>query len=438
MENIRDKIASLIHKNAGLFEEIEYAPIDDLLYRIGDSRIILLGEATHGSSEFYKMRAKITRELIEKKHFNLIAIEADWPDVATVNRYACHQPKYAPWGLSENKPFLRFPRWMWRNQEFHDFTEWLRHHNHSRYPKERVEIFGLDIYNLEETFDIIENSLAHISPELKKIAAQYYEGLKRWANNPIQYGLALRLKSIPSCEKDVQKMLDILEEKKTQSLFDNSRLYFEVLQNARSVVSAERYYHAIYEPDPIPWNIRDKHMFETLKELLKFKGENAKVVVWAHNSHIGNAAATSLGHNGQWNLGQLCKEEMETSAYLVGFGTDHGIVAAASDWGGPMELKRIKPSHLNSYEKIFHESGLPSFHLPLNRKSIRKELYSPKLERAIGVIYSPETEFTSHYFEAILPEQFDEYIWFDKTSPITPLDSLPAKEGTSETYPFGL
>ena len=216
--------------------------------------------------------------------------------------------------------------------------------------------------------------------------------------------------------------------------------FLDAVQNAQLVASAERYYRAMYYGGEDSWNLRDTHMFRTLESLLDFHGQGAKCVVWEHNSHLGDATATEMGARGQLNVGQLCRERYGEAAYLVGFGTDHGTVAAATDWDGPMEVKRVRPAHAESYERLCHETGVPAFALALRhprRDAVREELGAPRLERAIGVIYRPETELASHYFQAVLPVQFDEYVWFDETHAVTPL-AAPRTRGMPETYPFGL
>ena len=233
---------------------------------------------------------------------------------------------------------------------------------------------------------------------------------------------------------------DMLDKRLEYQLRDGER-YLDALQNARVVANAERYYRAMYYGSHESWNLRDQHMFETLQVLLAFRGPDAKAVVWAHNSHVGHAAATEMATRGEINVGQLASSAFGDGAYLVGFGTDHGTVAAASDWGGPMEIKSVRPAHANSYERLCHDAGHGAFLLALRqprRQDVREELLAARLERAIGVIYRPETEMASHYFHAVLPEQFDEYIWFDETRAVTPLHAPVIDAGMPETYPFGL
>ena len=414
------------------FPSIEAADLGALLQRIGSSRIVLLGEATHGTSEFYKMRERITRDLIVKKGFRFVAIEADWPDAARVDHYVRHF-QYPP---SEWTAFARFPTWMWRNTEVRDFVSWLRKHNGTVDKRKRVAFHGVDLYSLYDSIRSVLNYLDGVDPDSARVARERYGCLTPWQRDPATYGHAALTGSYPTCESHVVRALtDLLAKRRSYAEHDGER-FLDAEQNARLVANAERYYRIMYYGSRASWNLRDGHMFETLKNLLAFHGPDSKAVVWAHNSHVGNAAATEMAARGEHNIGQLCRQEFGDDAYLVGFGTHGGTVAAASEWGGAMEIKDIRPALTNSYEQLCHATGLARFMLGLRG---RGELCGgkPRLERAIGVIYRPETERASHYFEAHLPRQFDEYIWFDETSAVTPLDTAEVK-GLPDTYPFGV
>ena len=418
------------------FPSIETANLDPLLNRVGSARIVLLGEATHGTSEFYRMRARVTRELIAKKGFRFVAVEADWPDAARVDHYVRHF-QYPP---SEWTAFARFPTWMWRNNEVRDFVSWLREHNATVERNKRVAFHGLDLYSLYDSIRSVLNYLDEVDPESARVARERYGCLTPWQRDPATYGHAALTGSYPTCETDVVHTLtDLLAKRRAYAEHDGER-FLDAEQNARLVANAERYYRIMYYGSRASWNLRDSHMFATLKNLLAFHGPDSKAVVWAHNSHIGNAAATEMSARGEHNIGQLCRQEFGDQAYLVGFGTHGGTVAAASEWGAPMEVKTIQPALPNSYEQLCHSIGLPRFMLGLRGRSDLsgpKALGKPRLERAIGVIYRPETERASHYFEATLPQQFDEYIWFDDTRAVTPLETAEIK-GLPDTYPFGV
>lgn len=418
------------------FASIEAADLDPLLARIGPARIVLLGEATHGTSEFYRMRERITRELIVKKGFRFVAIEADWPDAARVDHYVRHF-QYPP---SEWTAFARFPTWMWRNTEMRDFVSWLRKHNGTVAKDRRVALHGLDLYSLYDSIRAVLSYLDEVDPESGRVARERYGCLTPWQRDPATYGHAALTGAYPTCESDVVRALgDLLAKRRAYAEHDGER-FLDAEQNARLVANAERYYRIMYYGSRASWNLRDGHMFETLKNLLAFHGADSKAVVWAHNSHVGNAAATEIALRGEHNIGQLCRKEFGDLAYLVGFGTHGGTVAAASEWGGPMEVKEVRPALADSYEQLCHATGHARFMLGLRD---RGDLCGPKglgrerLERAIGVIYRPETERESHYFQASLPGQFDEYVWFDDTRAVTPLGTAEI-EGLPDTYPFGV
>ena len=418
------------------FPSIATAYLNPLLERIGSARIVLLGEATHGTSEFYKMRERITRELIVEKGFQFIAIEADWPDAARVDHYVRHF-QHPP---SEWTAFARFPTWMCRNTEVRDFVSWLRKHNGTEEKGKRVAFHGLDLYSLYDSIRSVLNYLDEVDPESAKVARERYGCLTPWQRDPATYGHAALTGSYPTCESDVVRTLtDLLAKRRAYAEHDGER-FLDAEQNARLVANAERYYRIMYYGSRASWNLRDGHMFETLKNLLAFHGAGSKAVVWAHNSHVGNAGATEMAVRGEYNIGQLCRREFGDQAYLIGFGTHSGTVAAASEWGGPMEIKTVRPASPNSYEQLCHATGLARFMLGLRgRGDLRGPtgLGKERLERAIGVIYRPETEMASHYFRANLPEQFDEYVWFDNTHAVTPLDTAEVK-GLPDTYPFGV
>ena len=418
------------------FASIEAADLNPLMERIGSARIVLLGEATHGTSEFYRMRERITRDLIVKKGFRFVAIEADWPDAARVDHYVRHF-QYPP---SEWTAFARFPTWMWRNTEVRDFVSWLRKHNGTVERNERVAFHGLDLYSLYDSIRSVLNYLDEVDPQSARVARERYGCLTPWQRDPATYGHAALTGSYPTCESHVVRALtDLLAKRRTYAEHDGER-FLDAEQNARLVANAERYYRIMYYGSRASWNLRDSHMFETLKNLLAFHGPDSKAVVWAHNSHVGNAGATEMAARGEYNLGQLCRKEFGELAYLVGFGTHSGTVAAASEWDGPMEIKTVRPALPNSYEQLCHATGLARFMLGLRG---RDDLCGPaglgkeRLERAIGVIYRPETELASHYFRASLPQQFDEYIWFDDSRAVTPLETAEVK-GLPDTYPFGV
>jgi len=431
-------LAELIYQSSEHFARIEDVSLDNLLERIGDSRLVLLGEASHGTAEFYQMRARITRELIEKKGFTIIAVEADWPDAAHIDHYI-HGTSPDP--LLESTPFSRFPTWMWANHSVLEFIHWLKAHNEKiDAPEEQVGFYGLDLYSLYSSIEMVLNYLEKVDPETAEVARVRYGCLMPWASDPGMYGQVTITRQYRECEEDVLATLqDLLKKRIDYSMADGER-FFDAEQNARLVADAERYYRTMYYAENNSWNQRDQHMFDTLRSVLAFRGPESKAVIWEHNSHIGDARATQMSARGEFNIGQLVRQKYADATYLIGFGTDHGTVAAASEWGGPMEVKQVEPSHIDSYERIFHETMTDNFLLPLSKplqEITRKKLLAERLERAIGVIYRPETELQSHYFYASLPRQFDEYIWFDETRAVEPLTRETMK-GMPDTFPFGL
>lgn len=413
----------------------EVADFGEAFDRFGDARVVLLGEATHGTSEFYRARAAITRRLIEHHGFNIVAVEADWPDAARIDRHVRHRTHQT----APEEAFARFPTWMWRNVEVNDFTEWLRSHNAGLPSTDRVQFNGLDIYSLSASMTAVLSYLDRVDPKEARLARDRYSCLTPWLEDPTRYGHATyRLDKSP-CEDEVVTQLRQLLDKRLPYVQRDSN-FFDAEQNARIVHAAEHYYRLMYRSATDSWNLRDIHMFDTLMRLLRARGPQAKAVVWAHNSHIGNAAATAMGWQGEINVGSSCKAALGDQAVLIGFGTDRGTVAAADDWGGEMKVKTVLPARVDSYENVFRqtfvERSLTDWR-GADRAILRAVLSQPLLERAIGVVYRPETELTSHYFQAILPDQFDAYVWFEQTKAVTPL-AAGRPHGAADTYPFGI
>ncbi len=431
-----DDLPAWIKKSAQVFDTVEEANLDALIERIGNARVVLLGEASHGTSEFYRMRDRITRRLIEEKGFNIVAVEADWPDAARIDDYVRHvDVPPSSW-----EAFARFPVWMWRNEEMRRFVDWMHEHNRDLPEAQRAGFYGLDMYSLYNSASRVIEYLDGIDPDLARIARERYGCLSPWESDPAAYGHAALTGKYRACEDDVVKMLTDLFKNQSKLAAHDGEKFLDATQNARLVADAERYYRVMYYGSHASWNLRDTHMFDTLRTLLTFRGAGSKAVVWAHNSHIGDAAFTEMSARGEINIGQLARDAFPQQTCHIGFGTDHGTVAAASNWEGPMEIKNVRPSHAQSFERIFHRTEQPGLILPLRRAddaSLHDELAKPRLERAIGVIYRPETELASHYFEAKLSRQFDEYIWIDATRAVTPLDA-EQMPGLPDLYPFGV
>ncbi|MEK7356188.1 MAG: erythromycin esterase family protein [Bdellovibrionota bacterium] len=369
--------------------------------------------------------------LIREKGFQLVALEADWPDVEIVN--AVIHGKRESW-----ETFRRFPEWMWRNTSFVELVNELRAHNSSE-GRAPASIFGIDLYSLSSSLRAVSSFLRHRMPESAEKAMAAEACLEPWRSDPSQYGLAVWRGLIRGCEAEVLELLKTLHENRLSSSAVLSGELLSAFQNARVLRNAEEYYRSMYEGRVESWNLRDSHMFETLLVLLDHYGPDSKIVVWEHNSHLGNAAATQMGKIGEHNVGQLCKTKFGNDCYSIGFMSDHGTVAAATEWEAPVEIKALRPARPDSFEFLLHQTGVKNFFLPLKTadSQLRNELRKERLERAVGVIYLPRTERSSHYFNAKLADQFDEVCWLDETSAVEPLPMIP-ETGPADTYPFGL
>lgn len=419
-----------------------------LLEACASATVVLLGEATHGTREFYRMRAQLTRALIEDYGFDAVAIEADWPDTLRLSQYA--QGRGAdPDTAAALSGFERFPRWMWRNREVAAFAHWLRQHNAGG---RHVGIYGLDLYSLRASIAAVLRHLARTAPEAARRARERYACFDHFHEDPQRYGYATHFGLSESCETEVVEQLRELSERTAAARRGDSDgatvdELFYAEQHARVARNAEAYYRAMFGGRTASWNLRDTHMAETLRELFEHLaaglGRPARIVVWAHNSHLGDARATEMGEDGQINLGQLAREQYGRNHVVsVGFTTHTGTVMAASEWDGPAEVKAVVPALPGSFERLFHEAGLGDFMLA---GGTLDSVFGTtrKLERAIGVIYLPQSERYSHYFQARLAGQFDAIVHLDQTSALAPLDAPATDAGApepepAETYPSGL
>jgi erythromycin esterase-like protein len=420
---------------------------DPLINRIGDARFVLIGEASHGTHEFYQQRAEITKRLIQEKQFTAVAVEADWPDAYRVNRFVRGDPGDAD-ASEALGDFKRFPTWMWRNADVLDFVGWLRQYNDELPPgKRKAGFYGLDLYSLYASIEAVLSYLAKIDPEAARRARRRYACFEHFGENAQRYGYAAGAGLTESCEDAVVEQLLELQRRGAEYAQRDGRLasdeFFFAEQNARLVRNAEEYYRSMFRGRISSWNLRDQHMSDTLDSLfghLSHHEGDAKIVVWAHNSHLGDARATQMGDIGELNLGQLTRDRYGRDAVLIGFSTYSGTVTAASDWDSPAERKRVRPGLANSYEALFHEVAMPAWFLILNSGKLRLiDVPEPLLQRAIGVVYLPETERQSHYFSARLGTQFDAIIHFDVTRALEPLERSPEWEtGEWETFPSGM
>jgi erythromycin esterase-like protein len=439
-----DPVIDVVRREALWFEPTAdgLGPVIDT---IGDARLVLIGEATHGTHEFYRARAELTKALISRKGFNLVAVEADWPDAYRVNRWVRHLASEAS-AETALDDFTRFPRWMWRNRDVVDFLGWLRTYNGPRPASSRVGFYGLDLYSLHASIDAVLGYLRTIDPAAAERARYRYGCLEDFGEDPQAYGYAATIGLSRSCEDDVVAQLLELRRRAAEYANRDGRIaadeYFFAEQNARLVRNAEEYYRAMFGGRVESWNLRDTHMMETLEALLahvRQTGGDARAVVWAHNSHLGDARATQMGDIGELNLGQLVRQTHGGQAFLVGFTTHTGTVTAASNWDEPAQRKRVRPSIDGSYERLFHDTGVTQCLLVLREGPARQALSDARLERAIGVIYRPESERASHYFRARLPDQFDAVLHIDETSALQPLERWAYDEvDLPETYPSGI
>ena len=398
-----------------------------------DAKIVLLGEASHGTAEFYKARAAITQRLVERHGFRILALEADWPDAAELDRFI---RQHGVWG--EQSAFTHFPRWMWRNMEFAHFLKTMRRWNEGRPPHDRLELRGLDVYSLHRSRDEVLAYLDRVDPQEAAAARRRYSCLTPYLEAPQAYG-AHALATGHNCEDAVVgQLVALLKQRMAYTAKEDGEKFFDAEQNARVICAAEGYYRAMYRGARESWNLRDSHMFETLTRVLEQRGPDAKAIVWAHNSHIGDAGATAMGESGEFNIGQLCRARFRDQAALIGFSTDRGRVMAADEWGAAPSVKTVLPSRPDSWERVFRDAGharsLTNWRAD---PALAADLSLRRLERAIGVIYRPESERQSHYFDAHLSRQFDAMVWFEETSAVNPLAGAPA-EGAPDVYPFGL
>ncbi len=413
---------------------------DSLLKTIGDSRYVLIGEASHGTHEFYRLRAQTTKRLIAEKDFHAVAVEADWPDAYRVNQYVRFEGDDED-AIDALSGFQRFPAWMWRNADVLDFVGWLRNHNEHRH-SHRVGFYGLDLYSLHASIRAVLDFLDKVDPEAARRARSRYACFDNFGEDTQAYGYATSFGLNKSCEDEVISQWMEMHRRAGDLARRDGQVardaFFFAEQNARLVKNAEEYYRAMFHERVSSWNLRDNHMAETLHALMHHLGAKSKVVVWAHNSHLGDARATEMGQRGELNLGQLVRQRYGREATLVGFTTHTGTVTAASGWDRPAERKHVRPALPGSYEALFHATGVPNFILRLSKKEeATAALGEPRLERAIGVIYLPQSERASHYFHALLPEQFDIVLHYDETRAVEPLERTSAWETgeVPETYP---
>lgn len=419
------------------------ADLDPLMERIGDARYVLLGEASHGTSEFYSWRAHLTRRLILEKGFSFIAVEGDWPDCYRVN---CFVKGASHWGNTAHSVlfgFDRWPTWMWANREIEELATWLREHNDAQAAEHRVGFYGLDVYSLWDSMKQVSDYLEGIDPETARLARWAYGCFEPYQEDVQEYAHATRW--VPtSCEHEVVMMLTELRrhanEYREQDGAPASEAYFNAEQNALVTRNAERYYRAMVRGGASSWNVRDQHMADTLDRLMQHHGPHAKCIVWEHNTHIGDARATDMVASGMMNIGQLVREShAEEGVVLVGFGTHRGSVIAGEAWEAPMQRMRVPPAQEDSWEHLFHEAGAEDRLLVFEEGANPPSALESRGHRAIGVVYDPRHERWGNYVPTVLPQRYDAFLFLDRTEALHPLHLVAEVSADApETYPTGV
>lgn len=430
-----EELATEVLDFAEPFESIGRADLDGFLRRASGARVVLLGSSTHGTSEFHRMRSRLTRELLAVHDFDFVALEADWSDTARIDRYV----RDGDVPEAEWTAFARFPQWMWRNREAREFVESLRDFNSGIGERsDRVALHGLDLFGMNDSVREILDYLERVDPDAADEARSRYSCLAPWKDEPGRYASEATRETFEECEEAVVTQLrELLEER--LALPGISEDFVEAVQNARLVADAERYYRLLYQGGAKAWNVREEHMLDTLRMLLAHHGPNAHGVVWAHNAHAGDASATSMGRKGRTSLGELAREELDKRAYLLGMVTDRGRVTTASRWDGAAETRELRPAREDSWEHLLTRMETPRALLPIHHRAppaVRERLADSRPQRTVGVVHDPE-EYGGEYVQASLSRQFDEVVWFEETGPVTPLDSEQI-EGEPDTYPFGV
>jgi len=414
--------------------------LDPLLDAIGDARYVLLGEASHGTSEYYTWRAQISRRLITEKGFSFIAVEGDWPDCYRVNRYIKSLSDAGENAREVLHAFERWPTWMWANEEVVELAKWLHKHNHDQPEDKKVGFYGLDVYSLWESLYAVLSYLHRSDPSALLAAWKAFRCFEPYGEDVQEYAQAARF--VPnSCEDEVVTLLQELRRKAPEYRVDGREAYFVAEQNALVLTNAEAYYRTMVRGGPDSWNLRDRHMTETLERLMRHHGPRARAIVWEHNTHIGDARHTDMAEQGEFNVGQLVRERhLDEGVVLVGFGSYQGSVIAGRQWEAPMERMRVPPARAGSWEDILHRAGPDDQLLLFADRELNAEWLQPRGHRAIGVVYRPEYEHYGNYVPTVLPRRYDAFLYLDRTQALHPLHEVkPREEGeVPETFPSGV
>ncbi len=413
--------------------------LDPLLERIGDAHYVLLGEASHGTAEYYTWRTRLSQRLIREKGFSFLAVEGDWPDCYQVNRYVKRLPDSGANARDVLHAFERWPTWMWANEEIVALVEWLRRHNDLLPPDRKVGFYGLDVYSLWESLYAILSYLQRVDPSTLPAAWKAFRCFEPYGEDVQRYARATVL--VPtSCAEEVVGLLGQLRRKAREYRQDGRESYFQAEQNALVVQNAESYYRAMVRGGPESWNIRDRHMTETLERLMRHHGPDAKAIVWEHNTHIGDARFTDMAEDDMVNVGQLIREgHGEEGVVLVGFGSHHGSVIAGDEWDAPMERMTVPPARAGSWESVLHAAGADDKLLLFSSADSSGPMSERRGHRAIGVVYHPKYEHLGNYVPTVLPRRYDALLYLDETEALHPLHLVPRVEGElPETYPSGV
>ena len=430
-----EKAVSFIQDQATILMDMK--DLQPMFDQIGEAEIVLLGEASHGTHEYYSWRSYITQYLIKEKGFHFIAVEGDWPDCYRLNRYAKNYPYAGKSALEVLQGFNRWPTWMWANWEMVAMAEWLNQYNRALTTGKKIGFYGLDVYSLWESLEAIMKYLQHVDVAALKTAEEAFRCFEPYQSDEGR-SYAKATQFVPElCKEEVVELLRKIQERLTQYNTDEENV-FNLQQNAYVALNAERYYRAMIKGGAHSWNIRDGHMVETLDRLLQFYGAGAKVVVWEHNTHIGDARATDMVNQGMFNVGELVRLKYhEKGVVLVGFGSYKGEVIAGKAWGAPMKKITVPSAEKGSWEYLLHKAGPENKLLLMDNFMVEEFMETHLRHRAIGVVYNPEYEKYGNYVPSLLPLRYDAFIYLDRTHALHPLHIEPDGHQVPETYPFG-
>lgn len=412
--------------------------LSPLFKKIGDARIVMLGEASHGTHEFYTWRSFISRKLIEEKNFNFIAVEGDWPDCYKINRYIKNYKDAGTNSKDVLQQFKRWPTWMWANWEILELMDWLKEHNSSLPFNERIGFYGLDVYSLWESMEAIMQYLIRVDKKALEIAKEAFECFEPYRKEEGK-SYARASQFVPEiCQDEVLTLLKEIQQRLPHYDGDYENA-FSTEQNALIAVNAEKYYRAMIRGGPHSWNVRDGHMEETLCRLLELHGKNSKAIIWEHNTHIGDARATDMADEGMFNIGELARmKHNDKGVVLIGFGTYSGSVIAGRSWGAPMKQLNVPAARTGSWEYLLREASKENKLLIMDDFMTATLLENHIGHRAIGVVFNPEYERLGNYVPTILPMRYDAFIFLNETKALHPLHIIPDGHLVPETYPFGI